>query len=61
MQRVGEVFFTTRQVQGGLGLGLFLANATLERLGGGVRMLPRDGGGARVIVSLPLQDKTERS
>jgi K+-sensing histidine kinase KdpD len=42
-------------------LGLFLANATLERLGGGVRMLPRDGGGARVIVSLPLQDKTERS
>ena len=58
MQRVGEVFFTTRQAQGGLGLGLFLANATLERLGGSVRMLPRDGGGARVVVSLPLQDKT---
>ena len=58
MQRAGEVFFTTRQAQGGLGLGLFLANATLERLGGSVRMLPRDGGGARVVVSLPLQDKT---
>jgi two-component system sensor histidine kinase RegB len=52
------VFFTTRQAQGGLGLGLFLANATLERLGGSVRMLPRNGGGARVVVSLPLQDKT---
>ena len=59
MQRVGEVFFTTRQAQGGPGLGLFLANATLERLGGSVRMLPRDGGDARVAVSLPLQDKTE--
>jgi two-component system sensor histidine kinase RegB len=54
LQRAGEVFFTTRQTQGGLGLGLFLANATLERLGGSVRMLLRPGGGTQVAVSLPL-------
>jgi two-component system sensor histidine kinase RegB len=54
LQRAGEVFFTTRQTEGGLGLGLFLANATLERLGGSVRMLPRPGGGTQVAVSLPL-------
>ncbi|MHB1245839.1 MAG: ATP-binding protein [Sulfuriferula sp.] len=53
--RAGEVFFTTKQAQGGFGLGLFLANATVERLGGSVRMLSREGGGAHILVRLPLQ------
>lgn len=52
--RAGEVFFTTKQAQGGFGLGLFLANATVERLGGSVCMLPREGGGAHLLVRLPL-------
>lgn len=53
--RAGEVFFTTKRGQGGFGLGLFLANATIERLGGRVTMRHRKGGGARVEVRLPLQ------
>ena len=54
--RAGEIFFTTKQGQGGFGLGLFLANASIERLGGSVRMLPRGGGGAHIVVCLPLHE-----
>jgi len=39
----------------GMGIGLLLANATIERLGGSVRIADRDGGGAWVRVTLPLQ------
>jgi two-component system sensor histidine kinase RegB len=48
----GSAFFTTKEE--GRGLGLFLANATLERLGGGVRLFNREGGGATTEVTLPL-------
>ena len=51
--RAGSAFFTTKQE--GRGLGLFLANATLERMGGSVRLYNRDGGGATTEVTLPLQ------
>jgi two-component system, sensor histidine kinase RegB len=51
--RAGSVFFTTKQE--GHGLGLFLANATLERLGGSVRLSNREGGGATTEVILPLR------
>jgi two-component system sensor histidine kinase RegB len=51
--RAGSAFFTTKQE--GRGLGLFLANATLERLGGSVRLSNRDGGGATTEVILPLR------
>jgi len=51
--RAGSAFFTTKEE--GRGLGLFLANATLERLGGNVRLFNRDGGGATTEVTLPLQ------
>ncbi|MDH2916020.1 MAG: ATP-binding protein [Gallionella sp.] len=51
--RAGSAFFTTKQ--DGRGLGLFLANATLERMGGSVRLYNRDGGGATTEVTLPLQ------
>ncbi len=50
--RAGSAFFTTKQ--DGRGLGLFLANATLERLGGSVRLSNREGGGATTEVILPL-------
>jgi len=48
----GSAFFTTKQE--GRGLGLFLANATLERLGGSVRLFNREGGGATTEVKLPI-------
>ncbi len=50
--RIGKAFFTTKQE--GRGLGLFLANTTLERLGGKVRLVNRSGGGATTEVSFPL-------
>ncbi|MFA5170587.1 MAG: ATP-binding protein [Sulfuriferula sp.] len=49
-----KIFFTTKQAQGGFGVGLYLANATIERHGGSVALLARDGGGARVVVRLPI-------
>lgn len=51
--RAGSAFFTTKEE--GRGLGLFLANATLEKLGGSVRLFNREGGGATTEVTLPLQ------
>lgn len=51
--RAGSAFFTTKQE--GHGLGLFLSNATLERLGGSVRLSNREGGGATTEVTLPLR------
>ena len=53
--RVGDAFFTTKAPGGGLGIGLFLANATIERLGGTVSLFNHDGGGACARVTLPIQ------
>ena len=50
--RVGTAFFTTKE--NGRGLGFFLANATLEKMGGTVRLFNREGGGATTEVTLPL-------
>ncbi|GAB5605963.1 ATP-binding protein [Sideroxyarcus sp. TK5] len=50
-ERAGAAFFTTKAE--GRGLGLFLANATLERLGGSVQLSNREGGGATTEVVLP--------
>jgi two-component system sensor histidine kinase RegB len=50
--RAGSAFFTTKEE--GKGLGLMLANATIERLGGKVRLFNRDGGGATTEVIIPI-------
>lgn len=60
--RIGEAFFSTKQnasgrangTSGGLGIGFFLSNATLERFGGRVELTPREAGGTCTRVSLPL-------
>lgn len=62
--RLGEAFVSTKAVtaaagsqsaeSGGLGIGFFLTNATLEQFGGGVTLTPREGGGTRTRVVLPL-------
>jgi len=49
----GKTFLSKRS-DGGLGIGLFLANATLERLGGSVRLFRRPEGGGCTEVTLPL-------
>ncbi len=52
----GAAFFTTKEE--GRGLGLFLANATIEQLGGKVRLFNREGGGATTEITLPLRSPT---
>lgn len=49
---IGTAFYTTKE--NGRGLGFFLANATLEKMGGSVRLFNREGGGATTEVTLPL-------
>jgi len=55
LERAGEPFFTTKGAGQGTGLGLFLANATIERFGGSVRLFNREGGGACTEVRIPLE------
>ena len=50
--KAGSAFFTTKT--GGHGLGLFLANATLERMGGSVRLFNREHGGATTEIIIPI-------
>lgn len=44
-----------RSSKGGLGLGLFLSNASIESLNGQVTLTEREGGGTCVSVWIPLQ------
>jgi two-component system, sensor histidine kinase RegB len=51
-ERIGEPFFTTKAPGRGLGLGVFLARAFAEKMGGELTLAARPGGGtvARLIV-----------
>jgi two-component system, sensor histidine kinase RegB len=55
-----DTMFTNGGTQG-MGIGLMLANATIERMGGSVHITDRDGGGAWVRVTLPLSTQTVAS
>ncbi|HMV05441.1 MAG TPA: ATP-binding protein [Accumulibacter sp.] len=63
-KRFGRAFASSKTLAedrpGGLGLGLFLANATIERFGGKVELFNRGDslGGACTRISLPLQRLT---
>jgi two-component system sensor histidine kinase RegB len=50
--QLGKSPVTTKN--GGLGVGLYLAHATLQRLGGQVTVSRRDGGGTLTRITLPL-------
>jgi two-component system sensor histidine kinase RegB len=52
--RIGHGFFTTKPAGEGNGIGLLLARATVERLGGLIRLRAREGGGAVTQLELPL-------
>lgn len=45
--------------QGGLGLGVLLGQASIERLGGGVRLIEKQGPGTRLEIRLPLAEEVE--
>lgn len=44
----------TSEKEFGMGLGLFLAHATIQRIGGDIRLTDRSGGGTRTRIRLPL-------
>lgn len=48
---IGKTFVSSRK--GGLGIGLFLSNATIERFGGKVELLGRPEGGTCTRITLP--------
>jgi two-component system sensor histidine kinase RegB len=50
--QAGRVLFSGKPGRG-WGMGLALTHATLERLGGNVTLIERDGGGTRVRITLP--------
>jgi signal transduction histidine kinase len=52
--RVGEPFFTTKPTGKGMGLGIFLARAIVERLGGELSIGSAPGAGTTATVSLPI-------
>lgn len=52
-QAAGRAVFSSK---GGMGVGLVLANATLQQLGGQVRLRPREVGGTRTEIDLPLRN-----
>lgn len=54
LQRAGEAFFSSKAPGQGFGIGLFLANANIERFGGSVRLFNLESGGACTQVVLPL-------
>lgn len=53
-QRVFEPFFTTRQEQGGMGLGLSLVRAIAHAHGGSVSLASTPGEGTRVELRIPV-------
>ena len=55
LARAGEPFFTTKPPGRGMGLGLFLTRAVVERLGGELRIESTPGRGTTAVVSLPAR------
>jgi two-component system, sensor histidine kinase RegB len=53
LDRIGEPFFTTKSPGSGMGLGLFLARAVIEAVGGTLQIDSTAGAGTEVLVSLP--------
>jgi two-component system sensor histidine kinase RegB len=61
LERVGEPFFTTKPAGRGLGLGVFLARAFAERMGGALTLAPRPGGGTVARLTVPRDMLEQRS
>jgi len=54
MESMGEPFISGRKES--MGLGIFLANAAVQRLGGSIEMFNLKIGGALALIKLPLPD-----
>jgi two-component system, sensor histidine kinase RegB len=53
LQRAGNTPFSTKSSRQGLGIGLYLARATLERFGGSLTLANSQQGGLRATILLP--------
>jgi two-component system sensor histidine kinase RegB len=51
--RVGQPFFTTKPPGKGMGLGVFLADSLIRRLGGRMEIESEPGEGTRITITLP--------
>ena len=54
MENMGEPFISMRKES--MGLGIFLANAAIQRIGGSIEMFNLKTGGALTLIKLPLAD-----
>jgi two-component system sensor histidine kinase RegB len=61
MARLGEPFFTTKAPGRGMGLGLFLARAVIEGVGGALEIDSEPGQGTEVLVHLPTDVSPPRA
>lgn len=59
LARAGDPFFTTKEPGSGMGLGLFLARAVLERFGGQLELTSKVGEGTSARVLVPLESDPE--
>ncbi len=59
LARIGEPFFTTKSPGRGMGLGVFLARAVVESVGGTLSIDSQVGEGTRVSVVVPTEVKAE--
>ena len=57
MEKMGEPFISTREDS--MGLGIYLANATLQKAGGSIEMFNRKSGGAQTVIHLPASELSE--
>lgn len=54
-RRIGEPFFTTKEVGQGMGLGVFLTRNVIHGLGGELKFSPSQEGGTTCCVTLPVK------
>ena len=59
-KRLGRVFVTTKPPSAGNGIGLFLTNVTISRLGGQLRLFNANDGGAVAEISVPLASLSKK-
>jgi PAS domain S-box-containing protein len=57
--RIFDPFYTTRQAEGGTGLGLSLTHTIISHHGGTIEVDSTPGEGTRVIISMPARGETE--
>jgi signal transduction histidine kinase len=57
LPRVMEPFYTTKEVGKGTGLGLSISHSIMEMHGGGIELMPTDGGGTTVVLTFPAAQR----